>query len=230
MLRTPRSTAWWMVGQQKIGFFRWIVSWAPSQVPPILSTTLRGWSGPTIHPEDSQIWRWKDYGLGSIHLTIHLTDLPGTSVSNNMVTWIVPTINRFLPPSIFPTTRGVRFFNKMELLVIPQVPLWSFSGGRRSSSFRDGQHSLQIWILLSISGEEWRRKLGGPSRRMKEELWDACKLAFNAIQVLRLCQTGWQLFCRPKEPIQDINYLTFSPWWNTWLILHLLFYLLFEKD
>ena len=43
-------------------------------------------------------------------------------------------------------------------LVIPQVPL-SFSGGR---SFWDGQHSLQIWIL---SGEEWRRKHGGPSRR-----------------------------------------------------------------
>ena len=26
-----------------------------------------------------------------------------------------------------------------------------------------------------------------------------------------LCQTGWKLFCRPKEPIQDMNYLTFSP-------------------
>ena len=35
------------------------------------------------------------------------------------------------------------------------------------------------------------------------------------------------LFCRPKEPIQDINYLTFSPWWNTRLIFPLLFYLLF---
>ena len=31
-------------------------------------------------------------------------------------------INRFLPPSTFPTTRGVRFFNRMELLAIPQVP------------------------------------------------------------------------------------------------------------
>ena len=30
---------------------------------PILSTTLRGLPGPTVHPEDSQIWRWKDYGL-----------------------------------------------------------------------------------------------------------------------------------------------------------------------
>ena len=36
---------------------------------------------------------------------------------------IVPNINRFLPPSTFPTTRGVRFFNRMELLAIPQVPL-----------------------------------------------------------------------------------------------------------
>ena len=44
--------------------FRWIVSWAPSQAPPILSMTLRDPSGPMVHPEDSQIWRWKDYGLG----------------------------------------------------------------------------------------------------------------------------------------------------------------------
>ena len=29
-----------------------------------------------------------------------------------------------------------------------------FSGGRRSRSFRDGQHSLQIWMLLSIFGEK----------------------------------------------------------------------------
>ena len=35
-----------------------------SQVPPILSMTLRGPSGPTVHSENSQIWRWKDYGLG----------------------------------------------------------------------------------------------------------------------------------------------------------------------
>ena len=92
------------------------------------------------------------------------TEVPGRSV-RWMVTLIVPNINRFLPPSTFPTTRGVRFFNRVELLAIPQVPLWSFSGGRRSRSFRDGQHSLQIWILLSISGEDWRRKLGGPIQR-----------------------------------------------------------------
>ena len=35
----------------------------------------------------------------------------------------IGNINRFLPPSTFPTTRGVRFFNRMELLAIPQVPL-----------------------------------------------------------------------------------------------------------
>ena len=40
-----------------------------------------------------------------------------------MVTLIVPNINRLLPPSTFQTTRGVRFFNRMELLAIPQVPL-----------------------------------------------------------------------------------------------------------
>ena len=67
-LNTPRPTAWRKVGQQKSGghffFFRWIVSWAPFQAPPILSMTLRGPSGPTVRPEDSQIWRWKDYGFG----------------------------------------------------------------------------------------------------------------------------------------------------------------------
>ena len=92
------------------------------------------------------------------------TEVPGRSV-RWMVTLIVPNINIFLPPSTFPTTKEVRFFNRMDILAIPQVPLWGFSGGRRSRSFRDGQHSLQIWILFSISGEEWRRKLGGPSRR-----------------------------------------------------------------
>ena len=66
-----------------------------------------------------------------------------------------------------------------------------------------------------------------------DELWDACKAAFHSIPdnfINKLCQTGWQLFCRPKEPIQDMNYLHFSPWWNTRLIFHLLFYELFEKD
>ena len=49
------------------------------------------------------------------------TEVPGRSV-RWMVTLIVPNINRFLPPSTFPTTRGVSFFNRMELLAIPQVP------------------------------------------------------------------------------------------------------------
>ena len=50
------------------------------------------------------------------------TEVLGRSV-NWMITWIVPNLNRFLPPRTFPTTRGVRFFNRMELLAIPQVPL-----------------------------------------------------------------------------------------------------------
>ena len=147
------------------------------------------------------------------------------------VTLLVPNINRFLPPSTFPTTRGVRFFNK--LLAIPQVPLWNFSGGRRSRSFRDGQH---IWILFSISGEEWRRKLGGPSWRTWRSFgmparWPSMPSpTTSSTSSTTLCQTGWQLFCMAKEPIQDMNDLTFSPWWNTRLIFHLLFYSLFEKD
>ena len=50
------------------------------------------------------------------------TEVPGRSV-RWMVTLIVPNINRFLPLSTFSTTRGVRFFNRMELLAIPQVSL-----------------------------------------------------------------------------------------------------------
>ena len=149
-----------------------------------------------------------------------------------MVTLIVPNINSFLPSSTFPTTKGVRFFNRIELLAIPQVPLWSFSGGRRSRSFRDGHHSLQIWILLSISGgrmkeEAWRTK----PKNLEEQGGLPCHPRQLHQQALRLsakpdgnCSAG------QRNAIQDINYFNFSPWWNTRLIFHLLFYLLFEKD
>ena len=60
--------------------------------------------------------------------------------------------------------------------------------------------------------EAWRTK-----PKNLEELWDVCNVAFHASPMIistsstTLCQTGWQMFCRPKKPIQDINYLTFSP-------------------
>ena len=45
--------------------------------------------------------------------------------------------------------------------------------------------------------EAWRTK-----PKNLEELWDACKVAFHAIPDKFInkfiCQTGWQLFCRPK--------------------------------
>ena len=50
------------------------------------------------------------------------TEVPGRSV-RWMVTLIVPNINRFLPPSTFTTKRRVRFFNRIELLAISQVPI-----------------------------------------------------------------------------------------------------------
>ena len=78
--------------------------------------------------------------------------------------------------------------------------------------------------------EAWRtrpKKLGGALGCLQGAL--PCHPRRLHQQALRLCQTGWQLFCRPKEPIQDINYLTFCPWWKTRLIF-ILFYLLFEKD
>ena len=121
---------------------------------------------------------------------------------------------QILASQYIPTTRGVRWrgqiFNRIELLAIPQVPLWSSTGGRRSRSFRDGQHSLQILILLSISGEEWRRKLGGPSRRTWRSFgilarWPSMPSpTTSSTSSMALSQTGWQLFCRPKE--QYIHY------------------------
>ena len=160
---TPRPTAWRKVGQQKSGkklIFQMnrqlssIPSAANIDDDPQGPVWTHGSPRRQSNLEVERLW----FGVTSN------TEVPRRSV-RWMVTLIVPNINRLLPPSTFPTTSGVRFFNRMELLAIPQVPLCSFSGGRRSGSFRDGQHSLQIWILLSISGEEWRRKLGGPSRR-----------------------------------------------------------------
>ena len=81
-----------------------------------------------------------------------------------------------------------------------------------------------IWGRMEDQAEELRGALGCLQGGLP------CHPRWLHQQALRLCQTGWQLFCRPKEPIQDINYLTFSPWWNTTQIFNLLFYVLFEKD
>ena len=152
MLCTPRPTAWQKVGQQKSGEkFIFQINRQLSSIPSI-ANIVDDPQGPVWTQGSPRRQSNLEGGKIMVRGYIQCGD-----------TLIVPNINRFLPPSTFPITRGVRFFNR--ILAIPQVPLWSFSGGRRSRSFRDGQHSLQIWILLSISGEDWRRKHGGPSRR-----------------------------------------------------------------
>ena len=96
---------------------------------------------------------------------------------------------------------------------------------------------LQMWILLSISGEEWRKKLGGPSRRTWRSFgmparWPSMPSPrTSSTSSTTLCQARMATVLQAKRThtIYD-NYLTFSPWWNTRLIFHLLFYLLFEKD
>ena len=68
---------------------------------------LRGSSGPTVHPE---------FGGGKIMVGGYI-QYGGAreicKVDSNIDTLIVPNINRFLPPSTFPTTGGVRFFNRI---------------------------------------------------------------------------------------------------------------------
>ena len=76
-----------------------------------------------LHPK-SRNYGQRPYGLlrrgGKIMVWSLIQVVPGRRW---MVTLIVPNINRSLHPSTFLTTRGVRFFNRMELLAIPQVPL-----------------------------------------------------------------------------------------------------------
>ena len=67
-------------------------------------------------------------------------------------------------------------------------------------------------IWKRMNEEAWRTKL-----KNFEELWDACKVAFHAITddfIDKLYDSlpNWMAtVLQPKEPIQDINYLTFSP-------------------
>ena len=150
------------------------------------------------------------------------TQVPGRSV-RWMVTLIVPNINRFLPPSTFPTTRGVRFFNRMELLAIPQGEEDQGSSGMASTVSRYEYYRAYVGKneggSLEDRAEEWRRSFGMPAR------WPSMpSTTTSSASSTTRCQTGQQLFCSPKEPIQDINDLSFSPFWNTGLIFHLLFY------
>ena len=107
-------------------------------------------------------------------------EVPGRSV-RWMVTLIVPNINRFLPLSTFPSTRAVRFFNRMELLAIPQVPLWRFSGGRRSRSWpwsRSGMASTvsryeYYWAYLGKN--EGGSLDGSKFTTLCQTLWENCQ-------------------------------------------------------
>ena len=71
-----------------------------------------------------------------------------------------------------------------------------------------------ITIIAHIWGrmkeEAWRtkpknlRSLGMPAR------WPSMPSpTTSSTSSTTLCQTGWHLFCRPKKPIQDINYFSF---------------------
>ena len=76
--------------------------------------------------------------------------------------------------------------------------------------------SPDINIIEHVWGRTWR-KLGGPSRITWRRFgmparWPSMpSRTTSSTSSTTLCQTGWQLFYRPKEPKQDMNYLTFSP-------------------
>ena len=106
-------------------FFRWIVSWAPSHMLPILSTTL---TQKTVKFGGRKIIVWGYIQYGGVREICKVVDSA--------------KYQQILASQYIPNYKRGQIFNRMELLAIPQVPLWSFSGGRRSRSFRDDQHSL----------------------------------------------------------------------------------------
>ena len=108
------------------------------------------------------------------------TEVPGRAV-RWMVTLIVPNINRFLPPSTFPTykrgqivqqdrapchTSGstMKFLRWKKIKVLQGWPA-------QSPDMNNIEH---IWGRMKE--EAWRTKA-----KTLEELWDACKVAFHAI-------------------------------------------------
>ena len=142
-------------------------------------------------------------------------DVPGRSV-RWMVTLIMPNINRFLPPSTFPTTRGLRFLTGWSSLPYLRF-YYEVSQGEED-------HGPSGMASTVSRYEYYWAYLGKNEGGIHAIPDDFINKLYDSLP------NRWQLFCRPKEPIQDINYLTFSPWWNTRLIFNLLFYLLFEED
>ena len=92
-----------------------------------------------------------------------------------MVTWIVPNINRLLSPSTFPTRRGVRFFNRMELLAIPQVPQWSFSAGYISHVAE--MYPEKLYLRTEVTGVKNTHTLvPGGWTHVYTEMWELSEL------------------------------------------------------
>ena len=154
--------------------------------------TWKGPSGPGVHPEDSQMVEVETRSSGYIQLQTPVREIFDTCSrldSND-------TILNINPGSTMTFLRGKTGSRSIKgwLAQTPDINIIEHIWGR-------------------MKEEVWRTK-----PKNLEELWDGCKVAFHAIpddfrvpSSTTLCQTGWQLFCRPKEPIQDINYLTFSP-------------------
>ena len=161
------------------------------------------------------------------------TEVPGRSV-RWMVTLIVPNINRLLPPSTFPTTRG-QIFQQVEAPCHTWGSTMKFLRGKKIKVLQGWPaQSPDMNIIEHIWGR-MKRKLGGPSQRTWRSFempasWPSMpSLTTSSTSSTTLSQTGWQLFCRPKEPIQDINYLTFNPWWNTKLIFFIWYFIYFLR-
>ena len=222
---TPRHTAWRKVGQQKSGekcIFQ--INRQLSSIPSA-ANIVDDPEGPVwTHGSNLEVERLWFYGYIQHRSAREICKVDGNIDSAKyqqiLASQYIPKYKRgqiFQQDGAPCHTSGstMKFLRGKKIKVLQGWPV-------QSPDMNIIEH---IWGRMK---EEARRT---KPKNLKEELWDACKVAFHAIpndfiqQALRLsakpdgnCSAG------QKNPYKILIYLTFSPWWNTRLIFNLLFY------